>query len=223
MKTKLTYFLGAVITVGLIAASPGMSQVLPTPGFSLGGFFDYRVENKINSDDLAFTFFGARLGFRDERWIEFFIDAGGEVMSFDPLEDKTTGCFGVGGTFWLMRQQYGYGPFDLGLFGSAHFADYSGVKIEATDEKTDIKHFRYLGQLVIRAEVNQDFKVFLRGGILGTKLDPDSDMADDDDLDEIKPAVNVGVEIQLVNNLITTLELNYSESVGGAIHLDYWF
>ena len=223
MKTKLICFLVAVLPACLIAVSPGMSQVLPIPGFSLGGFFDYRVENEINSDDLSFTYFGARLGFRDERWVELFIDAGGEAMSFDPLEDKTTGCFGLGGTFWFMRQQYGYGPFDFGLFGSVHFSDYSSVKIEETDTKTDIKHFRYIGQLVLRAEINEDFKAFIRGGILGTKLDPDSDMVDDDDLDKIKPAVNAGVELQLVENLITTLELNYSESVGGAIHLDYWF
>lgn len=221
MKTKLICFLVAAVSACLVAVSPGMSQVIP--GFSLGGFLDYRVENEVNSDDISFTYFGARLGFRDERWVELFLDAGGEAISFDPLKDKITGCFGLGGTFWLMRQQYGYGPFDLGLYGSVHFADYSGVKIKATNAKTDIKHFRYIGQLVIRGEINQDFKAFVRGGILGTKLDPDSDLGDDDDLDKIKPAVNAGVELQLVENLIATLELNYSESIGGAIHLDYWF
>lgn len=220
MRIKLFVFLG-VTAVCLFAVSPGMSQVVP--GFSLGGFFDYRVENEVNSDDVSFIYFGGRLGFRDERWVELFLDAGGETMSFDPVDDKTAGCFGLGGTFWLMRQEYGYGPFDLGLYGSVHFADYSGVKIKESDEKTDIKHFRYMGQLAVRAKINQDFKAFIRGGILGTKLDPDADVEDDDDLDKIKPAVNAGVEIQLVNNLIATLELNYSESVGGAVHLDYWF
>jgi len=58
---------------------------------------------------------------------------------------------------------------------------------------------------------------------LGTKLDPSSSLIDNDDLDKIKPAINAGVELQLARNLIATLELNYSESVGGAIHLDYWF
>jgi len=222
MKTKLICFLVAGVSACLIAVSPGMSQTLPTPGFSLGGFFDYRVENEINSDDLSFMNFGGRIGFRSERWVEFFIDVGAEKMSFEPLEDKTAFCAGLGGIFWLMRQEYGYGPFDLGLFGSAHFSDYSGVKIKGTDEKTDIKHYRYVGQMVIRAQVQEGFKVFLRGGVLGTNLDPDSGL-DDDDLDKIQPAVNTGVELELVNNLIATLELNYYESVGGAIHLDFWF
>jgi len=83
-------------------------------------------------------------------------------MSFEPFDDKTTGAFGLGGTFWLMRYQYGYGPFDLGIYGSVHFADYSSVKIKDTAEKTDIKHYRYMGQIVIRGVINQDFKAFLR-------------------------------------------------------------
>ena len=34
-----------------------------------------------------------------------------------------------------------------------------------------------MGQLVIRGEVNQDFKAFLRVVILGSKLDPNDDEA----------------------------------------------
>lgn len=221
MKIKLICLLVVAVTAGLIAVSPGMSQ--DVPGFSLGGFFEYRIENEVSGDDLSFTYYGARLGFRDERWINVFIDGGGEMMSFDPLKDKTTGCFGLGGTLWLMRGDPGYGPFDLGIFGSAHFSDYSSVKIKDTDEKTGIKHFRYMGQLVIRGYINQDFRAFVKGGILYTKLDPSDDRFDAGDLKKTKPAVNAGVELQLVDNLIATLELNYSESVGGAIHLDYWF
>ena len=221
MKTKLICFLVGAVLAGLIAVSPGMSQDIP--GFSLGGFFDYRIENEVNGDNLSFAYYGARLSFRDERWVELFLDAGGEAMSFDPLEDKTTGCFGLGGTLWFMRGNPGYGPFDFGIFGSAHFSDYSSVKIEDTDETTGVQHFRYMGQLVIRGYINQDFRAFVRGGILYTKLDPSDERFDTDELTKTKPAVNAGVELQLVDNLIATLELNYSESVGGAIHLDYWF
>ncbi|MFH1038703.1 MAG: hypothetical protein V1789_08575 [PVC group bacterium] len=221
MKTKLICFLAAATLTGLIAGSPGMSQ--DVPGFSLGGFFEYRIENEVSGDDIAFMYYGARIKFRDERWIEAFIDGGGERLSYDLVQDKTTGCFGLGGTFWLMRGDPGYGPFDLGIFGSAHFSDYSSVKIKDTDEKTDIKHFRYMGQLVTRGYINQDFRAFVKGGIQYTKLEPGDDQFDDDDLAATKPAVNAGVEIQLVDNLIGTLELNYSESVGAAIHLDYWF
>ncbi len=50
----------------------------------------------------------------------------------------------------LIRQEYGYGPLDIGLFGSFHFADYSDVKVKATELKpvikTDIKHYRWLAQ-----------------------------------------------------------------------------
>lgn len=221
MKNKMVFLPAVFLPVLLLSAAPGFGQSVP--GFSLGGYYEYRVENEINGDDLSFSSFGGRLGFRDERWVELFIDVGGESISFDPLEDETAANFGLGGVFWLMRYQYGYGPFDLGLYGSVHFSDYSGVKIKGTDVDTDIKHYHYLGQLIIRGVINPDFKAFLRAGILGTKLDPDDDLGDDDDLDKIKPAVNAGIEIQLVDNLITTLELNFSESVGGAVHLDYWF
>ncbi len=221
MKTKLICFLGAAAMAGLFTATAGMSQDIP--GFSLGGFFEYRVENEVSGDDISFTYYGARIKFRDERWIEAFIDGGGERLSYDPVQDKTAGCFGLGATFWLMRGDPGYGPIDLGLFGSAHFSDYSNVKIKDTDDSTDIKHFRYLGQLVIRGYINQSFRAFAKGGIQYTRLDPSDNLYDDNDLTATKAAVNAGVEIQLVDNLIGTLELNYSESVGGAIHLDYWF
>lgn len=224
---KIKSIAAAVLVAGAagLLAGPGLAQDIP--GFSLGGFYEYRVENQIEEDNLAFSYYGARLAFRDERWVEIFLDGGAERMSFDPLKDSTAACFGIGATFWLMRGDPGWGPIDLGLFGAGYFADYSGVKLQDTPLKSDIQHFRGLAQMVIRGYINQDFKAFLRGGVQYSKLDPSGDLPDDliddADLSKIKPAINAGVELQLVENLIAVLELNYSESVGGAARLGYWF
>jgi hypothetical protein len=224
MKNRRIIAIGFAAVVGIFLNSCGLAQDIP--GFSLGGFYEYLVENEIGDEDLSFHNFGARICFRDERLINLFIEGGIEAIDFDPLEEKTTGGFGLGATIWLMRYEYGYGPFDLGIYGSAHFADYGDVKIKDTSEKVGIRHYRFLGQVVFRGEVQQNFWVFLKGGILGTKLDPkDTSKVPVEDVDEtkIKPAINAGVEIGMGRNLVAALELNYSESVGGAVHLDYWF
>jgi opacity protein-like surface antigen len=213
----------AVLLAGAAGLLAGTGLAQDIPGFSLGGFFEYRLENEIRDDNLSFTYYGARLAFRDERWVEFFIDGGGERISFDPVKDETAACFGLGGTFWLMRGEPGWGPLDIGIFGAGYFADYSGVRFEVPRVKTDLKHFRGLGQLVVGWYVNQDFQAFVKGGVQYSKLDPSSSEIDDNDYSATKPAVNIGVDLQLVENLIATAELNYSESVGGAIRLNYWF
>jgi len=217
---KLIVFSAALLL--LLALVPnGPAQDLP--GFSLGGFYQYRAENEINDQDLDFHYYGARMRFRDARWINFFIDAGGETMDLDQLDSASTGAFGLGATFWLIRQEYGYGPLDIGLFGSFHFADYSDVKVKATNFKTDIKHYRWVAQGVVRGVMNENLNVFLRGGVQGTKLDPDDDIFAGDDEDATTAAVNTGIEISFEQNLVLTLELNYYDSVGGGVHLDYWF
>ncbi len=221
MKMKFLLIPVFAAAVVLLPVPAGWGQ--DVPGFSLGGFFEYRIENEIGDDNLAFTYYGARLAFRDERWVEFFIDGGGERISFDPVKDETAACFGLGLTFWLTRGDPGWGPLDIGLFGAGYFADYSSVEFKDLGLKSDLKHFRGLGQLVVRWYVNQDFKAFVKGGVQYSKLDPSGDAIDDDDFSATKPAVNAGVELQLVENLIATVELNYSESVGGAVRLNYWF
>jgi hypothetical protein len=193
------------------------------PGFSLGGFYEYRAENEINDQDLSFHYYGARIQFRDARWINFFIDGGGESMDLDQLESASTGAFGLGGTFWLMRQEYGAGPLDLGLFGSMHFASYSSVRVKNTGLKTDIKHYQWLAQVMVRGLLNENFGPFLRGGIQGSKIDPDDDIGAGGDEDATTVALNTGVEIIFEQDLVLTLELNYYDNIGGGIHLDYWF
>lgn len=221
---KLTVLSSALLI--FLALSP-RGQAEDLPGFSLGGFYQYRAENEIGSDDLDFHCYGARMGFRDSRWINFFIDAGVEKMNLDLLDDDETGAFGLGATFWLIRQEYGYGPLDIGLFGSFHFADYSDVKVKDSEiegiDKTDIKHYRWVAQGVIRGLMNENLNVFLRGGVQGTRLDPDDDIFPGDDEDAVTPAVNTGIEITFEQNLVLTVELNYCDSVGGGVYLDYWF
>lgn len=222
MKIRFGVTLAVAAGTALILIPAGLSQ--DVPGFSLGGFYEYRVENEIGNDDLAFNYYGARLAFRDERWVEFFIDGGGEEISFDPVKDETAACFGLGGTFWLTRGDPGWGPLDLGLFGAGYFADYSGVRFKDLGLDSDLKHYRGLAQLVVRWYVNQDFKAYVKGGVQYSKLDPAEDVGiDDSDLSKTTPAINAGVELQLVENLVASLELNYSESVGGAVRLNYWF
>lgn len=221
---KIRSIAALVLAAGFLSA-PVRGQDIP--GFSLGGFYEYRVENEIGSDDLAFNYYGARLAFRDERWVEFFIDGGGEQISFDPVKDETAACFGLGGTLWFTRGEPGWGPLDIGLFGAGYFSDYSGVRLKAADFESDLKHYRGVGQLAVRWYVNQDFKAYVRGGVQYSKLDPAEDLGaggvDDSDLDKTTAAVNAGVELQLVENLIATLEVNFYESIGGAVRLGYWF
>lgn len=209
----------------LILAAPARGQDIP--GFSLGGVFEYRVENKIGDEDLAFTFYGARLAIRDERWVEVFLEGGGQRMSFDPFRDGTAACFGLGGTFWLTRGDPGWGPVDFGFFAAGYFADYSSVRLRDSDLRSDVKHYRGLAQLVVRGHINPDFRAFVRGGIQYSELDPARSEfeagLDSGDLARTRPALNAGVELELVENLVATLELNFSESVGGAARLVYWF
>ncbi len=221
MKKKTIFTVAGLGLLILLFGGNSFSQDIP--GFSLGGFYEYRVENEIDDENLTFNYYGARIKFRDERWAEVFIDAGVETLELDPLKDEDAGAFGLGGTFWLMRQVYGYGAFDFGLYGSVHFSEFKDVKSKDGSIKTDIKHYRYMVQGVLRAEINQSLKAFVRGGVLGTKLDPDADIFADDEKDEVKPAINAGVEIDLTPELVLTLEGNFSEGVGGAVHLDYWF
>ncbi len=220
---KMKTIVALVLAAGAVNLAAPAVRAQDVPGFSLGGFYEYRVENEIGGDDLAFNYYGARLAFRDERWVEFFIDGGGEEISFDPVKDDTAACFGLGLTFWLTRGDPGWGPLDIGLFGAGYFSDYSKVEFKELAFETDIKHYRGLGQLAVRWYVNQDFKAYVRGGAQYSKLDPSEDLPDEDDLDKTTAAVNAGVELQLVENLIATLEVNYYESIGGVVRLGYWF
>lgn len=192
------------------------------PGLSVGGFAERRTDNKINGDELSFNYYGVRLKARDERFLEGFVDLGLQPMDLGSFDTDEAGCFGLGGTFWLLRAEDVVIPLDIGIYGSYHISDYT-LK-DTTGHETDARYGRYMAQAVIRAEGYGSIRPYLRAGVLGSKLDPDEDnIISSEDLDQTKPAVNVGFEISLGEKAVISVEGNYSQSVGGALHLDYWF
>lgn len=202
------------------------SMIQPTnaqdiPGLSVGGFVERRTDNKIKGDELSFNYYGIRLKARDERFLEAFVDLGLQPLDFGSYDANEAGSFGLGSALWLLRAEDVIIPLDIGIYGSYHVADYS-LKDEAGRE-TDAIYGRYMAQAVIRAEGYDGVRPFLRAGVLGSKLDPDNKVISGEDLDQTKPAVNVGFEISLGENAVISVEGNYSQSVGGALHLDYWF
>ncbi|HOO78610.1 MAG TPA: hypothetical protein PLI51_01110 [bacterium] len=204
----------------LLGAGVSSAQTLPPSGFSFGGFYEYRVENEIADENLNFQQYGARIQFRDRRWVEFFVDLGGETIDWEPVEGETALCAGLGATFWLMRQEYGYGAFDLGIHGSGYYADYQDLEAKVGGAKTDVGHYRYLVQAAFRSRITTYFDLSLRGGILGSYLDPDQGSTEDD----VLPAIDVGFIVKTgVRGLSAALDLTYYQGVGGGIHLDYWF
>jgi len=193
-----------------------------TPGLSVGGFVERRTDNKINGDELSFNYYGIRLKARDERFFDGFVDLGLQPMDFGSYNANEAGSFGLGGTLWLLRAEDVVIPLDIGIYGSYHIADYT-LK-DAAGHQTDAKYGRYMAQVVFRTEGYGEVRPYLRAGVLGSKLDPDDDsVISSKDLDQIEPAVNVGFEISLGEKAVISVEGNYSQSVGGAVHLDYWF
>jgi len=211
---------GLFAVLAWILPAPGAAQTLPPSGFSLGAFYDYRVENEIDGENLAFHQYGGRISFRDKRWIELFVDLGAETISWDPVKDNTALSAGLGSYFWLVRQEYGYGALDLGLYGSGYYTDFSDVELEGTGLKSDIKHYRYTAQVAFRSRITTYFDFYLRGGILGTTLDPEEGDTESD----TKPAVNAGfVFKESPRGLYAVLELNYYDGIGGGVRVGYWF
>jgi hypothetical protein len=218
MKKNLLLLIAGVLGCGVI--STGYAQ--DVPGVAVGGFFESRVENKINNDELSFSYYGVRFKMRDEGWIEGFIDLGLQGLDLKGFESDDSGAFGLGGTFWLTRADGDVLPFDLGIYGSVHIANYTLTSDSGSE--TDARHTRYMVQGVARTSDDQALRPFLRAGIMGTKLDPDTDgVLPEDGLDDVKPAINAGAEYALDQNLVISIEGNYAEGVGGAVHLDYWF
>jgi len=220
MKSSLLLSILAATVLVWSLPGGGAAQTIPPSGFSLGGFYEYRTENEINGDNVSFHQYGGRIQFRDRRWIELFIDLGGETLSFDPVKDKTALTAGIGAYLWLVRQEYGYGVLDIGLYGSGYYTDFGDVEYEATGVEVGLKHYRYAAQLALRSRVTTNFDFYLRGGVLGTYLDPEEGDSEDD----TKPAVNAGFVFKAApRGLYGTVELNYYDGIGAGIQIGYWF
>jgi opacity protein-like surface antigen len=216
---RITWFLLAVL--GLLFLPSTRAQEVP--GLSVGGFVEQRTDNRIGGEELSFQYFGVRLKIRDERFFEGFLDLGMQPMDFGSMSANDAGCFGLGGTCWLLRAEDFALPLDIGAYGSYHIANYTLTEISGPE--TDAKYGRFMGQAVVRAEGYGGIRPYLRAGVMGSNLDPESEagVVSGEDLDKTGPAVNVGFEIGVDDKLILTVEGNYAQSVGGALHFDYWF
>lgn len=213
------YMLGMILLGACWLSQRASAQ--DVPGLGAGAFFEQRTENKIGGEDLTLSYYGIRLRVRDERFVDGFVDLGSQALDIGPFEADDAGCYGLGGTFWLTRA-YGDGfPTDLGVYGSYHVADYT---IQApVGRSTDAKYSDYLAQGIVRLQEGP-VAPYLRVGMLGSKLDPDDDsVLPAEGLDNSTLAVNVGAEVALGEKIVVTLEGNYSEGVGAAARLDYWF
>ncbi len=190
------------------------------PGLALGGFYENRTDNEVGGENLEFDYYGVRLGLRDERWFEGFVDLGVQKAEWGGYEVDDGGFFGLGGTLWLLRAEDLMIPLDLGVYGSFHTGE---CDLEAdAGPAVNGDYTRLVGQAVVRAAGYGIAKPFLRAGIMKSELDV-SGFGDDDDWDTTNPAINVGVAIDAGEQFILTLEGNYAESAGFAVRADFWF
>jgi len=214
-----------LLVVGLLVAILCLvtrSQAQDTPGISAGAFFENRTDSKVGGDELSFNYYGVRFKVRAERYIEGFVDLGSQSIDWQPYKASDAGSFGLGGIFWLLRSEDGVVPADVGVYGSYHVASYT-LKTDA-GTSTDAKYSRYMVQGIVRGFEGGVAHPYLRAGIMNSNLEPDDEQViSSDDLKTTKPAVNVGVDFNINESLVFGLEGNYSEGVGGAVHLDYWF
>lgn len=211
------------LTVGLMAAAAvwaGGAMAQDLPGMSLGGFYETRIDNKVAEENLSFDYYGVRFQFRDERWFTVFVDLGSQSAEWGDLDANASGFYGLGGTLWLQRAEDLMIPVDLGLAGSFHTGDLdldlpSGATRSAT-------YTTWTAQGVARLSGYGIARPFIRAGMMGSKLDVEG-FGEDGDWDVVNPAVNAGLEIAPSDQLVITVEGNYSEGVGFGVHADLWF
>ena len=215
-------FRALMVTAGCVIININMAQGQDVPGVSAGAFVERRTDAKIGDNELSFDYVGLRLKVRDERFIEGFVDVGIQELELKRVKTADSGAFGLGGILWLTRSDGELIPLDAGLYGSLHVADYT---LKSDDgNSTDARYSRYMAQGIVRAFDSQTLRPYIRAGIAGTKLSPGTDgVLPSDGLDAVKPAVNVGAEYSIGRNVVLSVEGNYTEGVGGAIRLDYWF
>ena len=203
-------------------AAAGNSCAQDTPGVSAGVFLENRTDSKVEGESLSFDYYGIRLKARTERIVEGFVDIGTQALDWKPLTADAAGCFGLGGTLWATRSEDGIFPADVGIYGSCHVANYTLTT--DSGRNTDAKYLRYMIQGEVRAFEGGIVHPYLRAGIMNSKLEPnDESVITSSQVNATKPAINVGVELDVTERLVIGVEGNYSEAVGGAIRLDYWF
>lgn len=212
---------GAAVAAVLVGSLAGAAVAQDRPGLAVGGFYETRTDNEVEGETLDFNYYGVRLALRDERWFEIFVDLGVQTAEWGDYESDDGASVGLGGTLWLARAEDLMIPLDLGVYGSIHRG---ACDLEAdSGPAMDGDYTRVVGQAVVRAQGYGIAKPFMRAGIMRSNLDISGYGGDDDDWVTTNPAINVGVELEAGEQLVLTLEGNYSESAGFAVHADFWF
>ena len=87
----------ALALVGVLAALTARAQAEEQSevGVGVGGFFDVRTESKIGPSDTTFTYSGARLAARGEKWGEAYVDLGWETLDRDRYDSGGGRAVGV--------------------------------------------------------------------------------------------------------------------------------
>lgn len=214
------FTIGLIVAAGFAWALAGAAAAQDRPGLAMGVFYEMRIDNNVAAENLSFDYYGVRLKLRDERWFEGFVDLGIQSAEWGDYSADGSGYFGIGGTLWLARAEDLVIPLDLGLSGSYH---QGRSKLDnGAGPASNGTYSEITGQAVIRAMGYGIVKPFLRAGVMKSKLDS-SGLDAAGDWDVVNPAVNVGVEIEPTDQIMLTLEGNYSEDVGFAVHCDFWF
>jgi opacity protein-like surface antigen len=209
------------IAIGLVAAAvwAGSAAAQDLPGFSVGGFYESRIDNRVDDENLTFDYFGARLQFRDERWFTVFLDVGSQSAEWGDYESDGDSFFGLGGTLWFVRAEDLMVPIDFGAFGSVYKGDLD-VDVPGGGGSFSATYTTWTAQGVARLTGYGIARPFVRAGVKGTNLD---DFSTENDWEATNPAINAGLEIAPTDQFVLTLEGNYSEGVGFAVRADLWF
>lgn len=203
--------------VAVLAAGAASAQ--DVPGFSVGGFYETRIDNQVDDQDLSFDYVGGRVQFRDERWYSLYLDVGSQSAEWDDYEADSATFVGFGGTLWLARAEDFMIPIDVGLSASFHQGD---VDLERNGATYSATYSQWTAQGVLRVSGYGMARPFVRAGVMHSKLE-DFDVGDDSDWDVYNPAVNVGLELGPTDQFVVTVEANYSEKPGFGIRADLWF
>ncbi len=217
----------ALALVGVLAALTARAQAEEQSevGVGVGGFFDVRTESKIGPSDTTFTYSGARLAARGEKWGEAYVDLGWETLDLDRYDSGGGLAVGVGGTLWCWKWEAPVAPLALGIAGDYRTAEHS-MEAAGDSEQTDVRHTSVSVQAVIQARLGS-LSPYLRAGCLQSRLEPDAaGFFGDSGTRDTVPAIQGGFEYEFndqVDRFTIGVEASYFSGPGATVRLAYWF
>jgi hypothetical protein len=217
---RIYLVLASTALLVLLALTPGSAIAQDVPGVSLGGMVERRVENRIGGSDLGLTFYGIRLGFRDEGRITIHGDIGRISLDHALLDVDDAMGYRFGGTFWLAHLRSAEVPVVVGLEGSAQVATFSGGSALSGG---DLRYEMVVGQIVGRSEVGV-LKPYIKVGMASSRISTDRYLSalDHDEGKRINTAINIGA-IYSRDWMTIGLEMSYQENIGAGLCVEYWF